>query len=80
MKKLYTEIQYREYLKLMDRMANCDDIIKGAYIHEEINKWLIDNHISIEIEEQMNKRMEKECEDEMNGVKKEGKVIKFPKE
>jgi hypothetical protein len=79
MKKLYTEVQYREYEKLMEKMVNTDDISIGFEIHEEINIWLIDNHISQQAEDQMNTRMEEEDIDEMNGVKKEGKLIEFPK-
>lgn len=79
MKKLYTELQYKEYSNFMERMANTDDVVEGLYIHEELNLWLEENHISKQAESQMETRMEDEFNDEMNGVKKEGKVIEFPK-
>ena len=79
MKKLYTELQYKEYLSFMERMANTDDIVEGLYIHEELNQWLEENHISDQAESQMDIRMEEEFNDEVNGTKKEGKVIDFPK-
>lgn len=78
MKKLYTELQYREYSKLCERMVNIDDILEGAKIHFEINEFLINNNIIQQAQEQMDARMEQEDIDEMNGVKKEGKVIDFP--
>ena len=73
MKKLYTEKQYREYAKLMDMMANNDDMLLGMDIHVKITDWLIDNHISAEAEAQMDERMEKEDLDT-----DKGKVIPFP--
>lgn len=79
MKKLYSEKQYREYTKLMEKMANIDDIIEGANIHIKIQEWLADNHISEETEAQMDMRMEQEFNDEINGVeKKECEIIEFP--
>jgi GR25 family glycosyltransferase involved in LPS biosynthesis len=79
MKNLYTEKQYRKYLEFMERIANTDDIIEGLYIHEELNTWLEENHISEQAEKQMDERMEQEFNDKVNGVTKEGKVIDFPK-
>jgi len=79
MKKLYTELQYKEYSDFMEKIANTDDIIEGFYIHEELNQWLEENHISEQAESQMDERMEQEFNDEVNGVKKEGKIIEFPK-
>jgi len=79
MKKLYTEMQYREYSKLCERMVNIDDILEGAKIHFEINEFLLNNNIIELAQEQMDSRMEQEDTDEMNGVKKEGKVIEFRK-
>lgn len=79
MKNLYTEKQYREYSEFMERTANTDDIIEGFYIYEELKLWLEENHISEQAENQMDARMEQEFNDEVNGIKKEGKVIEFPK-
>lgn len=78
MKKLYTEQQYREYSKLMEKMANLDDMFEGVNIHFEIKEWLESNKISEAALIQMDKRMEQECRDEMNGVEKKGMVIDFP--
>ena len=78
MKKLYTEKQYKEYMEFMDKMANTDDIVKGFYINEELKLWIEKNNISEITENQMDMRMEEEFNDEINGVKKKGKVIKFP--
>jgi hypothetical protein len=61
----YTEKQYKEYLHLMTKMANNDDIIEGARIHYEIKQWLVENNITNEMEEQMDNRMEEEFEDEV---------------
>ncbi|NFH01316.1 hypothetical protein FC831_13695 [Clostridium botulinum] len=60
-------------------MANTNDIVKGFYIHEELKLWIEKNNISEIIENQMDMRMEQEFNDEINGIKNEGKVIKFPK-
>ena len=79
MKKLYAELQYKEYSDFMERIANTDDIIEGFYIHEELNQWIEENHISEQAESQMDMRMEQEFNDEVNEIKKEGKVIDFPK-
>jgi hypothetical protein len=58
----YNEKQYKEYSDLMEKMANNDDIIEGAKIHYEIKQWLVENNITDEIEEQMDNRMEEECQ------------------
>ncbi|WP_252241569.1 hypothetical protein [Clostridium sp. ZBS18] len=78
MKKLYTEKQYKEYMEFMDKTANTDDIVKGFYINEELKLWIEKNNISEMAENQMDMRMEQEFNDEVNGVKKERKVIDFP--
>jgi hypothetical protein len=58
----YNEKQYKEYSDLMEKMANNDDIIEGAKIHYEIKQWLVENNITDEMEEQMDNRMEEECQ------------------
>ena len=72
MKKLYTENQYVHYSKLLEDMANEDDMFASYGIHLEIKHWLKEGSVSSQAVEQMDQRME----DEFMGKRPELKRIK----
>ena len=78
MKKLYTEKQYRDYEKFMERLSKTDDILEGLYISDEFKQWISDNKISPLAEEQMDKRLEEEFLRE-NDENYKCEIIEFPR-
>jgi hypothetical protein len=66
----YTEKQYQKYCDYMILIANADDVMKGFGFHEELNEWLKKENLSEFVINQMDKRMEKEFEEEMEAERK----------
>lgn len=78
---LYTEKQFKEYEKFMDKIANIDDIAEGFGIHLELKDWIEVNNLSETAIEQMDERLEKEfAEETSKKSNKDFKIIQFSKE
>jgi hypothetical protein len=59
----FTEKQYKEYSKYNFFMAN-PDIFNGAKAHIDLKEWISKENISSDVINEMNKRMEVECDSE----------------
>lgn len=80
--KPYTEEQYLKYRFFMGRLST-DNVVEGLVAYAEYRVWLDDNKLTEDIVSRMGDRLEKECIEQMNkekNKKKNGKVIKFPKQ
>lgn len=59
MSKNYTELQYKQYLKHMEKIG-VDDIEKGFLAHLDYRDWIKENRISEKAINEMDARLEKD--------------------
>lgn len=59
MKKLYTETEYEEYSRLMNKFGDADNKEK-CKVYFEIEEFLKSNDINLSIQRQMNLRLMRE--------------------
>jgi hypothetical protein len=62
--QLYSEKQYKKYCKFCSKIAN-GDMLDGFFVYQNLKKWIVKEKISDLALSNMDKRMEKECEEEM---------------
>jgi hypothetical protein len=62
--QLYNETQYKIYCNFCSEIANAS-ILDGFYIHLELEEWIEKEHLSDAALLLIDKRMEKECIEEM---------------
>lgn len=72
----YTEDQYKKYCDYCLIIAN-GTIMQGLEAHLAIEEWIKKENISEHAMEQMDKRMEEECEAEMKKEREDLRLVKY---